>query len=154
YPDQNKLSLLHLASIHQDGEIVKLLLDRGIDPNIQDSLGCTPLHTAIARDLMPYTRRLSSYLNNADLANNNSISRKAIDRLVRAGAKPDLQCNLNKNDGKGFYSGDKIDSIYKLKRSKNISSISVNNDDSNSSPSELLLLFGITDIDLKPIQFK
>ena len=153
YPDSNQLSLLHLATVHQDGEIVKLLLDRGIDPNIQDSLGCTPLHTAIARDLMPYTPRLSNYIDNVDLSDNNSISRKAINYLVRAGAKPNLQCNLNKNSS-DFYLRDKVDSIWKLKRSRNFNSMSTR-ENNNSSPSDLLLLFGITDIDLNSsTQFK
>jgi serine/threonine protein kinase len=78
YSDNNRLSFLHLASLYQDGEIVKLLLDRGIDPNVKDSLGCTPLHTAIVRESMPYTPRLSSYMNKIDYANTNSISKQAI----------------------------------------------------------------------------
>jgi serine/threonine protein kinase len=146
YPDKNRLSLLHLASIHQDGEIVKLLLDRGINPNIQDSLGCTPLHTAIARNLMPYDPKLPSYFNNVNLFDK-SISRKAIGHLVRAGAKPNSPCRLNRSNYNNYYSGSRIDSIFELKRSKNFNSIS-EDDSSHSSPSELLLLFGIVDINL------
>jgi serine/threonine protein kinase len=149
YPDDNKISFLHLASVHQDGAIVKLLLDRGVDPNIQDGLGCTPLHTAIARDFMPYYPKLANYFNNINLVDNNSISRTAIGHLVRAGAKSDLQCRLNKNDV--TYTEDRITSVYELKRSRNFNLTSAYRlpfDKSYSSPSELLLLFGIADINL------
>jgi serine/threonine protein kinase len=153
YPDRNKLSLLHLASVHQDGEIVKLLLERGIDPNIKDALGCTPLHTAIARDFVPYYPKLSSHFNKISLSDNNSISRRAIGYLVNAGAKSNLQCNLN-NDNGGFDRGDRIDSIFRLKRSRNFNLMSAY-DNNYSSPSELLLLFGITDVNLNtPAQLK
>ncbi len=145
YPDNNKLSLLHLASIHQDGEIVKLLLDRGIDPNIQDRLGCTPLHTAIVRDLMPYTPKLSNYIVNVT----NTPSKQAINYLVQAGAKSDTQCYLSRGSDVDsfYYSGDKINSVAKLIRSK------TRNDNTfyYSSPAQLLLVFGITDIYLNPV---
>jgi serine/threonine protein kinase len=93
--DTNGLSFLHLASVYPDGEIVKLLLEKGVDPNIKDALGCTPLHTAVLRDLMPYNVKLSTYyVDRLDLANNESISRVAISYLVRSGARSDLDCNL------------------------------------------------------------
>ncbi|WP_309742998.1 protein kinase domain-containing protein [Chamaesiphon sp. OTE_20_metabat_361] len=144
YPDQNKLSLLHLASVHQDGEIVKLLLDRGVDPNIQDSLGCTPLHTAIVRDLMPYTPKLSKHINNIA---NNPISKQAIFYLVQAGAKSDARCYFSRGEYRNnfYYPGGKIDSVAKLVGSKTSNS---SNTYEYSSPAQLLLFLGITDINL------
>jgi serine/threonine protein kinase len=144
YPDKNQLSLLHLATIHQDGEIVKLLLDRGIDPNVKDSLGCTPLHTAIVRNLMPYTPKLASHINSKNLSSN-YISKKAIGHLMKSGAKSDAQCNLNGGYYNNLYRQDEIDSISKLIKSKNVYLTSV---DSYSSPAQLLLLLGVVDINL------
>jgi ankyrin repeat protein len=158
YPDDNKISFLHLASVHPDGAIVELLLDRGVDPNIQDSLGCTPLHTAIVRDLMPYGYKLSSYVS-FDRANN-AISKQAIVYLMQAGAKSDVSCNLNdRNDrqndrpkyrqwNRTYYStGDNIDTVGKLIASKGFGryGIDMNN---YSAPYQLLPFFDTTDIDL------
>ena len=146
YPDKNKFSLLHLASIHQDGEIVKLLLDRGIDPNIKDDLSCTPLHTAIVRDLMPYTPRLSNHIANIS---NSSISKQAIFHLVQAGAKADAKCYFNRGEYQNnfYYPGSKIDSVAKLIGSKTSNS---SNSYDYSSPAQLLLFLGIIDISLNP----
>jgi ankyrin repeat protein len=144
YPDNNKLSLLHLASVHQDGAIVKLLLDRGVDPNIKDSLGCTPLHTAIVRDLMPYSYKLSSYVS-FDRANS-SISKQAIIYLMQAGAIPDIYCDLNGNWDR-FYNRreENIDSVAKLISFK---MRIYSNIDKYSSPYQLLPFFDPTGIDL------
>jgi ankyrin repeat protein len=142
YPDQNKLSFLHLASVHQDGEIVNLLLQQGIDPNIKDALGCTPLHTAIARDLMPYSSRLSSYVNNIDMSSNNAISKQAITYLIRAGANPNQQCNLDFDIRRSSDNAPehKITTINGLIRSRIHYSQSAY---LYSSPAKLLPLFGI-----------
>ncbi len=147
YPDPNKLSFLHLASVHQDGAIVKLLLDRGVDPNVKDGLGCTPLHTAIVRDLMPYKRKLSSYVN-FDIANN-YISKQAIIYLMQAGAKSDTYCNLDNEENRYYRPGDTINSVAPLLRSKMIDRqrywFDIN---SYSSPDRLLPFFDPTGIDL------
>jgi serine/threonine protein kinase len=151
YPDKNQLSLLHLATFHQDGEIVKLLLDSGIDlNNSYDNLGCTPLHTAIVRDLMPYYPRLSSYFNSNNYLDNGLMSKQAIIYLIRAGAKFDTQCNLN---GSYYYSNrnlspkDRAGLITDIIKSKIKSSDYINN---YTSPAQLLALLGITDINLYP----
>jgi serine/threonine protein kinase len=156
YPDDNKISFLHLASVHPDGAIIKLLLDRGIDPNIQDSLGCTPLHTAIVQDLMPYNYKLSSYVS-FDRANN-AISKQAIVYLMQAGAKSDVSCNLNDRlpkdrpsyrrwDRTYYSTGDKIDTVGKLIASKGFDRYGI---DMNqySTPYQLLPFFDSTGIDL------
>jgi serine/threonine protein kinase len=155
YPDDNKLSFLHLASVHPDGVIVKLLLDRGVDPNIKDGLGCTPLHTAIVRDLMPYKYKLSSYVS-FDLANS-SVSKQAITYLMQAGAKSDTPCNLNdlqedrprhrQRNRAYYYQGNKIETVGQLIASRGFDRYGV---DMNqySTPSQLLPFFGATDIDL------
>jgi serine/threonine protein kinase len=155
YPDKNELSFLHLASVHPDGAIVKLLLDRGVDPNIKDSLGCTPLHTAIVRDLMPYNYKLSSYVS-FDRANN-TISKQAIVYLMQTGAKSDMSCDLNDRikdrqnyrrwDRTYYNTGDKIDTVGKLFASKGFGQ---NGIDMNqySAPYRLLPLFDATGIDL------
>jgi serine/threonine protein kinase len=147
YPDTNKLSFLHLASVHQDGEMVKLLLDRGVDPNIKDSLGCTPLHTAIVRDLMPYDRKLSSYVS-FDIANN-YISKKAIIYLMQAGGKSDIYCNLALKDRGDYPPSGNINLVSDLIQSKmsdrNRYWFDIN---SYSSPDRLLPFFDPTGIDL------
>ncbi|WP_310415512.1 protein kinase domain-containing protein [Chamaesiphon sp. OTE_8_metabat_110] len=145
YPDNNQLSLLHLASFHQDGEIVKLLLNRGIDPNNSyDNLGCTPLHTAIVLDLMPYYPRLSSYFNIKNSSNRTSPN-KSIAYLIHAGAKMDTTCNLS---GSYFYysnSGMKMRNnsylIAEVIKSKIVSSQNIND---YTAPAQLLALLGIT----------
>jgi ankyrin repeat protein len=38
--------LLHIAALDSDDETVALLLDAGIDPNVQGDMGYTPLHYA------------------------------------------------------------------------------------------------------------
>jgi serine/threonine protein kinase len=149
YPDTNRLSFLHLASVHQDGEIVKLLLDRGIDPNVKDSYGCTPLHTAIARNFMPYTPRLSGYISNIDSVSNNAISKPAVMNLARAGARSDITCYF-KDDGSyyqyrrggdpDYYVSSLIKNRNRLRYSQDITSF--------TTPAYLLILFGITDINL------
>jgi hypothetical protein len=150
YPDKNQLSLLHLASFHQDGEMVKFLLDRGADPNQQsDVLGCTPLHTAIVRDLMPYYPRLSSYFGNNNYSKNNTlVSKQAIVNLVRGGAKLDKTCNLNG----GYYRGESHDYSFMdntITGIINRTGLGARNDNSfnnYTSPAQLMIFLGITDI--------
>jgi serine/threonine protein kinase len=145
YPDNNRLSFLHLASIHQDGEIVKLLLDAGIDPNVKDSLGCTPLHTAIVRNLMPYTPRLYNYINNIEPVSNKSISKQAIVYLASAGAKSNITCSLYDYNDRYADSANKAVSILTIIRYKY--RLGYSQDVTNkTTPADLLLLFDITDI--------
>jgi serine/threonine protein kinase len=147
YPDPNKLSFLHLASVHQDGEMVKLLLGRGVDPNVKDGLGCTPLHTAIVRDLMPYYRKLSSYVS-FDITNS-YISKKAIIYLMQAGAKSDIYCNLALKDRGDYPPSGNINLVSDLIQSKMSDRhrywFDIN---SYSSPDRLLPFFDPTGIDL------
>ncbi|PSB59095.1 protein kinase domain-containing protein [Chamaesiphon polymorphus] len=76
----NNLSFLHLASIDRDGKIVKLLLDLGLDPNIKDRLGCTPLHAAVVREIVsPRTIPTSA---------------RSINYLLVAGASTKVNCNF------------------------------------------------------------
>ena len=143
YPDTNRLSFLHLASVHQDGEIVKLLLDAGVDPNVKDSYGCTPLHTAIARNLMTYTPKLSNYINNIN-PDRNSISKQAIIHLASAGSKSNKTCYFDDNNGY-FTKENRFVSISTLTKSKY--RLAYSQDITNyTTPANLLLLFDITDI--------
>ncbi|WP_310485375.1 protein kinase domain-containing protein [Chamaesiphon sp. VAR_48_metabat_403] len=144
YPDENRLSFLHLASVHQDGEIVKLLLDRGVDPNIKDSFGCTPLHTAIVRNLMPYAPRLSSYINSINAAND-SISKQSVVYLASAGAKSNTTCRLNNEGYRYADTQDRSTAIPSLIRSKYRLYYPQDITD-RTTPANLLLLFDITDI--------
>ncbi len=135
YLDHNKLSFLHLASVHQDGAMVKILLDRGVDPNLQDSLGCTPLHTAIARDLMPYHPKLSSYVGSIDPM----PSKKAIASLIKAGANLDLKCNLLSNYNSSSDRWD-ISVRHQLARAIDSKIPPMANINNYTSPAQLLLL--------------
>jgi ankyrin repeat protein len=40
------ITALHVASYHNQGDMVQLLLDKGIKVNVQDANGHTPLHIA------------------------------------------------------------------------------------------------------------
>jgi len=43
---------LHLAARYSRSDAAKRLLDAGADPNVQDNLGRTPLHSAVAADAL------------------------------------------------------------------------------------------------------
>jgi len=47
--DRDGTSALHLAAYHGHYDVVKLLLEKGADPNKKDDLG-TPLYHAIAQN--------------------------------------------------------------------------------------------------------
>lgn len=75
-PARSTTSLLHLATVASQPEMVTLLLDYGADVNILDSSGDTPL-----------IRAVRSMKGKSDLKNVLSIS----DLLLKAGANPELQ---------------------------------------------------------------
>jgi serine/threonine protein kinase len=92
-PIDNITTLLHIAALYQDGEMVRVLLDEGgMNPNILDRHRCTVLHTAILRyrilELNP-----TPVLIAADKIDN-SISEKAISHLLRKGADIKLDCDV------------------------------------------------------------
>jgi ankyrin repeat protein len=150
YPNSDKLSLLHLASVHQDGAIVKLLLDRGANPNAQDWLGCSPLHTAILREMMPYQSDVVSRISLKD--GNKIVFKDSIIHLVKSGAKIDSKCRIITARKPGHTSGSyKQDTIENLTASKlKIDRDKVNtNTDDRTDPLNLVFILGIEDIDLK-----
>jgi serine/threonine protein kinase len=70
-------TVLHIAVLHQDGEMTKLLLSHKADPNVHDSSKYTPLHITVLRERVPY---LSTQIENRQ------ISIKSIKYLLAYGA--------------------------------------------------------------------
>jgi serine/threonine protein kinase len=89
----DKTTLLHIATLHKDGEIVTALLDNGIDPNLPDQRNCTPLYTAILRSRIIEVPKLSPSIDTQDI--DDTISEKAIKTLLSKGAKLDNSCYYN-----------------------------------------------------------
>jgi Ankyrin repeats (3 copies) len=85
-------TVLHLAVLHQDGQMTKLLLDRQADPNVRDNFKFTPLHVALLRIKTPYQPPISRYygLGSEVIYNGKSnfnLSLKSIQILVDNGAQ-------------------------------------------------------------------
>ncbi len=93
--------LLHQAAYSGTLEEVTAVLDRGVDPNEQNSVGHTPLHLAAARGRVKVVALLlqrGAYIN---AQNSNALTplhlaikygqRTTIDLLLRGGANPELR---------------------------------------------------------------
>jgi hypothetical protein len=91
-------TVLHLAVLHQDGEMTKLLLDNNADPNIFDGFAYTPLHISIIRERAPYSPFIKSYygLNNLE---DRQVSIESIKYLLLYGADINaIGGNINRSD--------------------------------------------------------
>jgi serine/threonine protein kinase len=82
---QDGHTILHLAVLHPDGEMTKLLLMNKANPNTRDNLTYTPLHIAILRNLTPYEAPIESYYGIRDVKNG-SGSLKPMQYLLQYGA--------------------------------------------------------------------
>ncbi len=83
--DEDGHTVLHLAVLHPDGGMTKLLLMNKANPNVRDNLTYTPLHVSILRELTPYTVDLRSYYGLANsLSDRQSI--KSMQYLLQSGA--------------------------------------------------------------------
>ena len=83
--DEDGHTVLHLAVLHPDGGMTKLLLMNRANPNVRDNLTYTPLHVSILRELTPYTVDLRSYYGLASsLSDRQSI--KSMQYLLQSGA--------------------------------------------------------------------
>jgi ankyrin repeat protein len=83
--DEDGHTVLHLAVLHPDGDMTKLLLTNKANPNVRDNLTYTPLHISILRELTPYTVDLRSYYGLANsLSDRQSI--KPMQYLLQFGA--------------------------------------------------------------------
>lgn len=81
---EDKHTVLHLAVLHQEGGMTKLLLSNKADPNVRDSFNYTPLHISILRENTPYISSGSYYgLSNID---NKKASIKSVQYLISNGA--------------------------------------------------------------------
>jgi hypothetical protein len=83
--DEDGHTVLHLAVLHPDGDMTKLLLTNKANPNVRDNLTYTPLHISILRELTPYTVDIRSYYGLASsLSDRQSI--KPMQYLLQSGA--------------------------------------------------------------------
>ncbi len=83
--DEDGHTVLHLAVLHPDGGMTKLLLMNRANPNVRDNLTYTPLHVSILRELTPYTVDLRSYYGlKSSLSDQQSI--KSMQYLLQSGA--------------------------------------------------------------------
>ncbi len=88
WKSKNKETLLHCACISRQKEIVKLLLEKGADPNLQsaDEYGYTPIHWAAQKGFVEILKILKSF--NADF---NILDKRGINPLVSAYNENDLK---------------------------------------------------------------
>jgi serine/threonine protein kinase len=103
-------TVLHLAVLHPDGEMAKLLMLNKADPNAKDNFGYTPLHISILRSITPYTPDIRSYYGIRDLKNKKG-SLKPIEYLLQYGADVNVivpSTPTLHREVKKYYSGYKI----------------------------------------------
>ncbi|EAX93452.1 hypothetical protein TVAG_347390 [Trichomonas vaginalis G3] len=74
---------LHWAARMQNRDMIKLLLDFGADPNIQDFEGATPLH--IAADTVSYDCVETLIIHGANPNIRNEFGTKAIELIKKRG---------------------------------------------------------------------
>jgi ankyrin repeat protein len=84
-PSHNDLKAapIHSAAAGKHTRIVKMLLDRGADPNVREQGGFTPLHAAAQNDDLDTVRLL--LLGGADLTLKNQDGKTALDVAMDAG---------------------------------------------------------------------
>jgi serine/threonine protein kinase len=97
-------TVLHLAVLHQDGEMTKLLLKNKANPNILDVFAYTPLHTSILRERIPYYPSIKSYygLNNLE---DRKVSIESIKYLLSYGV------DINAIGGNVNTTGFRVDNV-------------------------------------------
>lgn len=60
-PDNNGMTLLHIAALYSDTPVLKLLLDSGADPNLKSNMNQTPMELANSFGNTPNALFLKSY---------------------------------------------------------------------------------------------
>jgi serine/threonine protein kinase len=90
YPIGN-MTLLHMAVIHEDGIIAKMLLDKGADPNALDSASCTPLHLAISPTVNSSIENLQTVTGKTNIRER-KIPHETITNLIESGASKNARC--------------------------------------------------------------
>ncbi|MDO4551043.1 MAG: ankyrin repeat domain-containing protein [Planctomycetia bacterium] len=107
--DFNGFSVLHSATMNQEAECVKLLLKLGVDPNVQDDMGQTPLFMAEG-DVISLLLEYGANVNFADVNGHTALFEMiwhfdSVKVLLEAGA------DVNFRDAEGktpiFYVDDK-----------------------------------------------
>lgn len=84
-PFPKRFSSLHVSAYWGLVKIVRILLDKGLDVNIQDSYGATPLHVAARDGHEPVVRLLLD--NKADISTENNRGETALYWAARNGHK-------------------------------------------------------------------
>jgi uncharacterized protein len=69
-----KVAPLHAAAAVCDLEMMRILLDRGADPNARQQMGYTPLHTAASRGDIEMAKLLLSYGATRDMRGEDGLS--------------------------------------------------------------------------------
>jgi serine/threonine protein kinase len=87
--DKRERTVLHEATALTDGEMIKLLLDSGANPNALDIDLCTPLHVAIGRYALT---NIPGQLKVNLVKHQSELSNKAIVHLIHNGADLSAKC--------------------------------------------------------------
>ncbi len=73
---------LHIAALRGDRNAVRVLLDAGADPNVEDQRGCTPLHEALKAPHLQVARMLVAAGGQLDARSRDGVSPREMAQLL------------------------------------------------------------------------